>query len=59
MLLAHITFDIPYVILSVLPKLRQLPENTLDAAADLGATPLYALRKVIIPQIKPGIFSGF
>ena len=59
MLLAHITFDIPYVILSVLPKLKQLPENTLDAAADLGATPLYALRKVIIPQIKPGIFSGF
>lgn len=59
MLLAHITFDIPYVILSVLPKLKQLPENTLDAAADLGATPLYTLRKVIIPQIKPGIFSGF
>ncbi|EMU53900.1 MAG: ABC transporter permease [Clostridium butyricum] len=59
MLLAHITFDIPYVILSVLPKMRQLPENTLDAAADLGATPLYTLLKVIIPQIKPGIFSGF
>lgn len=59
MLLAHITFDIPYVILSVLPKLKQLPENTLDAAADLGATPFYALRKVIIPQIKPGIFAGF
>ncbi|WP_027635392.1 ABC transporter permease [Clostridium butyricum] len=59
MLLAHITFDIPYVILSVLPKMRQLPENTLDAAADLGATPLYTLCKVIIPQIKPGIFSGF
>ena len=59
MLLAHITFDIPYVILSVLPKIKQLPENTLDAAADLGATPLYALWKVIIPQIKPGIFSGF
>ena len=59
MLLAHITFDIPYVILSVLPKMRQLPENTLDAAADLGATPLYTLWKVIIPQIKPGIFSGF
>lgn len=59
MLLAHITFDIPYVILSVLPKMRQLPENTLDAADDLGATPLYTLWKVIIPQIKPGIFSGF
>lgn len=59
MLLAHITFDIPYVILSVLPKLRQLPENTLDAAADLGATPMYAIRKVVLPQIKPGIFAGF
>lgn len=59
MLLAHITFDIPYVILSVLPKLKQLPENTLDAAADLGATPMYAIRKVVIPQIKSGIFTGF
>ena len=59
MLLAHITFDIPYVILSVLPKIKQLPENTLDAAADLGATPLYTFWKVVIPQIKPGIFSGF
>lgn len=59
MLLAHVTFDIPYVILSVLPKIQQLPENTIDAAADLGATPLYTLWKVIIPQIKPGIFSGF
>lgn len=59
MLLAHITFDIPYVILSVLPKLKQLPENTLDAASDLGATPLYTFWKVVIPQIKPAIFSGF
>ncbi|MEG1003904.1 ABC transporter permease [Clostridium sp.] len=59
MLLAHITFDIPYVILSVLPKLRQLPDNTIDAAVDLGATPFYAFRKVVIPQIKPGIFAGF
>lgn len=59
MLLAHITFDIPYVILSVLPKLKQLPENTLEAAADLGATPIYAIRKVVIHQIKPGIFAGF
>ena len=59
MLLAHISFDIPYVILSVLPKLRQLPDNTIEAAMDLGATPFYALRKVIIPQIKPGIFAGF
>lgn len=58
MLLAHITFSIPYVILSVLPKLRQLPSNTLEAAMDLGATPSYALRKVILPQIKPGIITG-
>ena len=59
MLLAHITFNIPYVILSVLPKLKQLPANTTEAALDLGATPFYALRKIIIPQIKPGIMAGF
>ncbi|MDU7442406.1 MAG: ABC transporter permease, partial [Clostridium sp.] len=59
MLLAHITFDIPYVILSVLPKLRQLPPNLTDAALDLGAKPSYALRKVVIPQIIPGIAAGF
>ena len=59
MLLAHITFNIPYVILSVLPKLKQLPANTTEAALDLGATPFYALRKIIIPQITPGIMAGF
>lgn len=59
MLLAHITFSIPYVILSVLPKLKQIPANTTEAALDLGATPLYAMRKIIIPQIKPGIIAGF
>ncbi|MGL4771964.1 MAG: ABC transporter permease [Clostridium sp.] len=59
MLLAHITFNIPYVILSVLPKLRQLPDNTVEAAQDLGATPWQTMTKVIIPQIKPGIFAGF
>ncbi len=59
MLLSHIMFCIPYVILSVLPKIKQLPENIEDAAMDLGATPMYALRKVILPQIKPGIISGF
>nr|WP_174919154.1 ABC transporter permease [Peptacetobacter hominis] len=59
MLISHIMFCIPYVILSVLPKLRQMPENIENAALDLGATPFYALRKVIIPQIKPGIVSGF
>lgn len=59
MILAHITFDIPYVVLSVLPKLRQLPDNIEEAAMDLGATPMYTLRKIILPQIKPGIISGF
>lgn len=59
MLLAHITFNIPYVILSVLPKLRQLPDNTVDAAMDLGATPWQTMSQIIIPQIKPGIVAGF
>ncbi len=58
MLISHIIFNIPYVILSVLPKLKQMPANIEDAAMDLGATPMYALRKVILPQIKPGIISG-
>lgn len=58
LLLAHITFNIPYVILAVLPKLKQLPENITEAALDLGATPSYALWKIILPQIKPGIFAG-
>ena len=56
--LAHITFCIPYVILSVMPKLRQLDDNVAEAALDLGATPWQALTKVIIPQIYPAIFSG-
>ena len=59
MLLAHITFSIPYVILSVLPKLKQTPKNIMDAALDLGATPSYALRKVLLPQLKSGIAAGF
>ena len=59
LLLAHITFNIPYVILSILPKLKQLPANITEAALDLGATPAYAMRKIILPQIKPGIFAGF
>ncbi|MCR5330445.1 MAG: ABC transporter permease [Lachnospiraceae bacterium] len=58
MLLAHIMFCIPYVILSIIPKLRTLDENLADAAMDLGATPWQALVKVIVPQIKPGIVSG-
>lgn len=56
--LAHITFCIPYVILSVMPKLRQLDDNVAEAAMDLGATPWKALTKVIIPQIYPAILSG-
>ena len=58
MLLAHIMFCTPYVILSVTPKLRSLDPNLADAALDLGATPLQALTKVIVPQIMPGIVSG-
>ena len=58
MVLAHIAFCIPYVILSVMPKLRGLDPNLAEAALDLGCTPLQALWKVIIPQIMPGIISG-
>ena len=58
MLLAHIMFCIPYVMLSVSPKLRSLDPNLSDAALDLGATPWQALIKVIIPQIMPGVISG-
>ena len=58
-LLAHITFNIPYVILSVLPKLKQTNKNTYEAALDLGASPTYAFYKVVFPDILPGIFSGF
>jgi len=58
LLLAHIMFCTPYVILSVSPKLRSLDPNLADAALDLGATPLQALIKVIVPQIMPGIISG-
>lgn len=57
-LLAHISFCIPYVILSVMPRLRQLDDNLAEAALDLGATPLQALTKVIIPQLKGSIVSG-
>ena len=59
MLISHIVFNTPYVILSVMPKLKQLDANMTEAAMDLGATPMYALRKVIIPEIKPGIVNGF
>lgn len=56
---AHITFNIPYVILSVMPKLKQTNKRTYEAALDLGASPLYAFVKVVLPDIMPGIFSGF
>ncbi|MGI1659738.1 MAG: ABC transporter permease [Desulfitobacterium sp.] len=59
MLFAHITFNLPFVIFSVLPKLRQLNNDTYDAALDLGATPFEAYKKVILPQISPGIVTGF
>jgi len=58
MLLAHITFNTPYVILSIMPKLKQMNKHSYEAALDLGATPIIALIKVIIPEIKPGIITG-
>ena len=58
-LLSHITFNIPYVILSVMPRLKQLNPSTFEAALDLGASPLKAFFKVVFPDIFPGITSGF
>ena len=58
-ILAHITFCIPYVILSVLPRAREIGSNSYEAALDLGATPMYAFFKVTLPELKPGIISGF
>ena len=58
-LLAHITFNIPYVILSVMPKLKQTNKHTYEAALDLGASPIYAFFKVVFPDILPGVLSGF
>lgn len=58
-LIAHITFNIPYVILSVIPKLKQTNKSTYEAALDLGANPVYAFYKVILPDVFPGILSGF
>lgn len=57
--LAHITFCTPYVVLSVLPRLKQMNPNLYEAALDLGATPMQALRKVIVPEILPGMIAGF
>lgn len=58
MLLAHIAFDTPYVLFSVLPKLRQMNVNLYEAALDLGCTPMRAVRRVILPQIMPGVVTG-
>lgn len=58
MFMAHITFDTPYVLFSVLPKLKQMNVNLYEAALDLGCTPMQAVRKVILPQIMPGVFTG-
>ena len=58
-LIAHITFNIPYVILNVLPKLNQTSASAYEAALDLGAKPLYAFFKIVWPQIVPGVLSGF
>ena len=58
MLIAHSTFNIPYVILSIMPKLRQMDKNLVDAAQDLGCTWMQAFWKVVVPEIKPGIVNG-
>ena len=58
-LISHITFNIPYVILSVMPKLKQTSRSTYEAAMDLGAGPVYAFFKVVFPDILPGVLSGF
>ncbi|MBE5777923.1 MAG: ABC transporter permease [Clostridiales bacterium] len=58
MVMAHITFNTPYVILSVMPKLKQMNKHSYEAALDLGASPFYALTHVIIPEVKQGIITG-
>lgn len=58
-ILAHITFCTPYVVLSVMPRLKQMNPNVYEAALDLGATPFHALRRIILPEIRPGMISGF
>lgn len=58
-LIAHVTFNLPYVVLSVLPRLRQLNISAYEAALDLGATPVYAFFKIILPDVMPGVLTGF
>ena len=59
LILAHITFNMPYVILNVLPKLYQLDSSLVDSAMDLGCNRIQTLVKVVLPEIRPGIFAGF
>lgn len=59
LLIAHITFDVPYVILNVMPKFRQMNPNLYEAAQDLGCNSIMAFFKVVLPEIMPGIVSGF
>ncbi|MBQ8961292.1 MAG: ABC transporter permease [Ruminococcus sp.] len=59
LLIAHITFDVPYVILNVMPKFNQMDPHIYEAAQDLGCSPLKAFRKVVLPEIMPGVVSGF
>lgn len=59
LLIAHITFDVPYVILNVMPKFRQMNPNLYEAAQDLGCNPIQGFFKVVVPEIMPGIVSGF
>lgn len=58
LIISHITFSIPYVIFAVMPKLKQMNYNLYEAALDLGATPFYAFKKVILPEIMPGVLAG-
>lgn len=59
LLIAHITFDVPYVILNVMPKFKQMNPHLYEAAQDLGCSPIQAFRKVVLPEIMPGVVSGF
>lgn len=59
LIIAHITFNLPYVILSVMPKLRQMDHHIYEAALDLGCTPFQGFMKVMLPEIMPGIITGF
>ncbi len=59
LIIAHITFNLPYVILTVMPKLRQMDERLVEAALDLGCSPVQAFFKVVLPELSPGIISGF